>query len=128
MAEQLMTVAQVAERLQIGQTKAYQLLQSGALMGIKIGNGWRVSETHLQYYLMDQVLRSDQVADGSTVTYRWEASFDGGKSWLHKSLHQPTLEEIYKDIEECDAQREDVRWRIWEVTKVIIATSEDTEQ
>lgn len=49
--EQIYTVEQAAEILQISQETVKRLLRSGKLGGLKIGRLWRVRESDLQEFL-----------------------------------------------------------------------------
>jgi excisionase family DNA binding protein len=51
MNRQAYTVEQVAESLQIGRDKVYQLLRTGQLRSIKIGKLRRITEEHLAEFI-----------------------------------------------------------------------------
>ena len=48
-----LTVAQVAEQLQVGTKIVYELLRNGKLRGKRIGRLWRVSEEALAEFLRE---------------------------------------------------------------------------
>lgn len=48
---QVMTVAQVAEFLQISPTKVYRCLNTGEIPGKKIGGQWRIWRPALEEYI-----------------------------------------------------------------------------
>ena len=45
------TVQEVAARLEVAEATVRQWIKSGALRGIDIGKGWRISDTDLEYFL-----------------------------------------------------------------------------
>jgi excisionase family DNA binding protein len=65
--EQLLTVSQVAERLQASPYTVREWLRSGRLRGFRPGGdrlGWRVSESDLRQFIAEQRGRSgDQAED-----------------------------------------------------------------
>jgi excisionase family DNA binding protein len=48
---QAYTVEQVAEILQVGRDKIYQLLRTGQLRSIKIGNSRRITSEHIAEFI-----------------------------------------------------------------------------
>lgn len=48
---EIMTVAQVAEYLQISEVTTYKLVQEGRIPGFKIGRHWRVRKEDLREYI-----------------------------------------------------------------------------
>jgi excisionase family DNA binding protein len=48
---QAYTVEQVAEMLHVGRDKIYQLLRTGQLRSIKIGNSRRITNKHLAEFI-----------------------------------------------------------------------------
>jgi excisionase family DNA binding protein len=59
----IMTVKQVAERLEVSQSLVYELLMSGKLQGSRHGLGrgtWRISEEQFQDYLSRSVAKPPQ--------------------------------------------------------------------
>lgn len=47
----LLTIAQVCERLQLGEAVVRRLLSSGELPAARIGRSWRVDEARLEAYI-----------------------------------------------------------------------------
>lgn len=47
----IMTPAQVAERLQITERTVYKYLSNGELEAVKIGRVWRITEEQLQAFI-----------------------------------------------------------------------------
>lgn len=47
----ILTIQELREILYIGRNRAYALLESGALRGIKVGRSWRVSKDELLRYV-----------------------------------------------------------------------------
>ena len=60
MTEQLMTVDQVAERLQVAPKTVRRWLTAGQLEGGKAGRQWRVSEAALRGYLQRKAGKGPQ--------------------------------------------------------------------
>lgn len=50
----IMTIAEVAEALYIGKNRVYQLLETGALKGFRIGKIWKIPKAALQEYVLKQ--------------------------------------------------------------------------
>ncbi|TFD99400.1 helix-turn-helix domain-containing protein [Jeotgalibacillus salarius] len=59
MTHEIMTVAQVAEYLQLSEMTTYKLVQTGKIPGFKIGRHWRVKRSDLET-LIEQ-LKKDTV-------------------------------------------------------------------
>lgn len=51
MEREIMTVAQVAEYLQLSQVTTYKLVQEGKIPAFKIGNNWRVKKEDLSDHI-----------------------------------------------------------------------------
>ncbi|EZH64270.1 DNA-binding protein (plasmid) [Bacillaceae bacterium JMAK1] len=51
MEREIMTVAQVAEYLQLSQVTTYKLVQEGKIPAFKIGNNWRVKKEDLSEHI-----------------------------------------------------------------------------
>jgi len=49
--DQLLTPAQVGERLQVTERTVYQWLRDGRLVGLKLGRLWRVRSEDLEEFL-----------------------------------------------------------------------------
>ncbi len=58
----LMTIADIQHLLQIGRTKAYQLVHSGELQCIRIGRLVRIPKTYLLEYLAESCYTIPQTA------------------------------------------------------------------
>ena len=52
--EDIMSVADVAEALFIGKNRTYELLNTGALKGFRIGRVWKIPRAALQEYILAQ--------------------------------------------------------------------------
>ncbi|WP_101846889.1 helix-turn-helix domain-containing protein [Halobacillus sp. Marseille-P3879] len=48
---EIMTIAQVAEYLQISEVTTYKLVQEGRIPGFKIGSHWRVKKEDLREHI-----------------------------------------------------------------------------
>lgn len=48
---EILTIAQVAEFLQISEITTYKLVQEGRIPGFKIGRQWRVKKKELRDYI-----------------------------------------------------------------------------
>lgn len=51
---QIMSALEMAEYLQIGKNRAYDLLRHGIVHGFRIGNTWRVSKEAIDLYIREQ--------------------------------------------------------------------------
>ena len=51
---QVMSALEMAEYLQIGKNRAYDLLRNGTIHGFRIGNTWRVSKEAVDHYIREQ--------------------------------------------------------------------------
>lgn len=49
----IMNVMEMAEYLNIGKNRAYNLLNSGEIHGFRIGNSWKVSRLALDKYIIE---------------------------------------------------------------------------
>ncbi|MFD1040645.1 helix-turn-helix domain-containing protein [Virgibacillus byunsanensis] len=58
MTKEIMTVAQVAEYLQLSEMTTYKLVQEGKISGFKIGRHWRVKKEDLHEFIEE--LKSNQ--------------------------------------------------------------------
>ena len=52
--EDIMNVTHVAESLFIGKNRTYELLNSGAIKGFRIGRIWKVPRAAVQEYILAQ--------------------------------------------------------------------------
>lgn len=50
--DDVLTVAEVAEVLYVGRNTIYELLNSGTLVGFRIGRGWRIPKANLEAYIL----------------------------------------------------------------------------
>lgn len=64
MAEELLTVETLCQKLQVSENTAYQLLKTGQLKGFKVGRKWRISQSSLDSYVVKQLERKDVTKNG----------------------------------------------------------------
>jgi excisionase family DNA binding protein len=66
MQDQLKTVQQVAERLQVHQETVRKWLRDGELVGINLGgkSGWRIREREIEAFLERREEQSKSLAEG----------------------------------------------------------------
>ncbi|MEY8485053.1 helix-turn-helix domain-containing protein [Lachnospiraceae bacterium WCA-9-b2] len=50
----LMTVNELAEYLGIGKNRAYELLNTGAIKGFRIGSIWKISKVAVEQFIYEQ--------------------------------------------------------------------------
>lgn len=50
MTQEIMTISQVAEYLQLSEMSTYKLVQTGKIPGFKIGRHWRVKRRSRSFY------------------------------------------------------------------------------
>lgn len=50
----IMTIADVTEALYIGKNRVYELLETGAIKGFRIGKIWKIPKAALQEYVLSQ--------------------------------------------------------------------------
>lgn len=50
----LMTVNELAEYLGIGRNRAYELLNTGAIKGFRIGSIWKISKVAVEQFIYEQ--------------------------------------------------------------------------
>lgn len=55
MADDLLTVDTLCQKLQVSENTAYQLLKSGQLKGFKVGRMWRIPQSSLDSYVVNQL-------------------------------------------------------------------------
>lgn len=48
----VLTVPELAEYLNIGKNRAYELLRTGEIKGFRIGSTWRVSQAAVEQYIL----------------------------------------------------------------------------
>jgi excisionase family DNA binding protein len=56
MAQQLLTVAEVAAQLRVSTMTIYRLIRSGELPAVRVGRNYRVRADELELYLQAQVV------------------------------------------------------------------------
>lgn len=47
----LMTIAEMADYLEIGKNRAYNLLRTGTIKGFRIGNSWKVTKEAIDLFI-----------------------------------------------------------------------------
>ena len=52
--DDVLTVSDVAEILYVGRNTVYELLNSGALEGFRIGKTWRIPKVNLEKYIIEK--------------------------------------------------------------------------
>lgn len=52
--DDIMDVFDVAEALQIGKNRVYELLEKGELKGFRIGRVWKIPRVSLEDYILSQ--------------------------------------------------------------------------
>ena len=52
--DDVLTVSDVAEILYVGRNTVYELLNSGALEGFRIGKTWRIPKVNLERYIIEK--------------------------------------------------------------------------
>ena len=52
--DDVLTVSDVAEILYVGRNTVYDLLNSGALEGFRIGKTWRIPKVNLERYIIEK--------------------------------------------------------------------------
>ena len=48
----ILTVEELMDTLKIGKNKAYELLNSGALKGVRVGRAWRISAQSVEDFIL----------------------------------------------------------------------------
>lgn len=59
MANDLMTVETLCQKLKVSENTAYQLLKTGQLKGFKVGRMWRIPQNSLDSYVSNQLSGKD---------------------------------------------------------------------
>lgn len=59
MADDLLTVETLCQKLQVSENTAYQLLKSGQLKGFKVGRMWRIPQSSLDSYVVNKLAGKD---------------------------------------------------------------------
>lgn len=52
--QDIITVSEIADTLYIGKNRVYELLESGAIKGFRIGRVWKIPKEALQEYILTQ--------------------------------------------------------------------------
>lgn len=74
--ERLLTPEAAAEKLAVSVKTVKNLLRSGKLRGVKVGNLWRLQEEALEKYLKDSTRSSKSLTvNGKTAVIQTEAPF-----------------------------------------------------
>ena len=55
MADDLLTVETLCKKLQVSENTAYLLLKTGQLKGFKVGRMWRIPQSSLDSYVVNQL-------------------------------------------------------------------------
>lgn len=55
----IMTITDVTEALYIGKNRVYELLETGAIKGFRIGKIWKIPKAALQEYVLSQSHMND---------------------------------------------------------------------
>ena len=64
MADVLLTVETLCQKLQVSENTAYQLLKTGQLKGFKVGRMWRIPQSSLDSYVVKQLSGKDVTKNG----------------------------------------------------------------
>lgn len=64
MTENMLKVAQVSERLNATPPTVRSMLERGELRGIKVGRSWRVPESILNAFVVDQLSKAGKPENG----------------------------------------------------------------
>lgn len=90
MNAQMLTPAQVAERLQVGEHTVHGWLRRGALRGVKLGRLWRVAPDDLDAFLrdhangdngdFDEPLTAEEATESDAAWRAYLAGDDPGES------------------------------------------------
>ena len=64
MANDLMTVETLCQKLKVSENTAYQLLKTGQLKGFKVGRMWRIPQNSLDSYVSNQLSGKDVSKNG----------------------------------------------------------------
>lgn len=62
MGDQLLTAAEVADRLRVSTMTVYRLIRSGELPAVRVGRNYRVREADLAAYLEAQIVEPGTAA------------------------------------------------------------------
>lgn len=63
MAEQIMTIKEVAEYLKLNEKTAYRLVSQGKIPGFKVGGTWRFHRNELEDWVKQQCKPSSSMAE-----------------------------------------------------------------
>ena len=64
MVDDLLTVDTLCQKLQVSENTANQLLKSGQLKGFKVGRMWRIPQSSLDSYVLNQLSGKDVTKNG----------------------------------------------------------------
>ena len=64
MADDLLTVETLCQKLRVSENTAYQLLKTGQLKGFKVGRMWRIPQSSLDSYVVKQLTGKDVSKNG----------------------------------------------------------------
>lgn len=64
MAENMMKVAQIAGRLNVAPPTVRKMLERGELRGVRVGRSWRVPESILNAFIMEQLSKPGKPENG----------------------------------------------------------------
>ena len=64
MADELLTVETLCQKLKVSENTAYQLLQTGQLKAFKVGRMWRIPQSSLDSYVVNQLSGKDVTKNG----------------------------------------------------------------
>jgi len=54
MADEIMTVAEVAKYLKLAEKTAYRLAAEGRIPGFKVGGSWRFKKKDIEFWIADE--------------------------------------------------------------------------
>jgi len=111
--EQLLTPEAAAEKLAVSVKTVKNLLRSGKLHGVKVGNLWRLREEALEEYLKNSAHSSKPLtANGETMVSQTESQFKcrtplGQRLWEIRSRLVASGEPLlgWEEIEQEVAER-----------------------
>lgn len=69
MADDLLTVETLCQKLQVSENTAYQLLKTGQLKGFKVGRMWRIPQSSLDSYVVNQLAGKDVTKNELTSVF-----------------------------------------------------------
>ena len=63
MADEIMTLREVAEYLKVAEKTAYRLVADGKLPGFKVGGAWRFRRADMEKWIVDQSRKVEEKED-----------------------------------------------------------------